>query len=89
MINLPYLVEHLPSPHSLPIGLFTTFSDNFAKVKEYLADFLLPEKIDLVGQRVDLILHTMETAPKSMRWRARARIGRRMDWYDLPDEVKR
>ncbi len=25
-------------------------------------------------------------APKSLRWRARARIGRRMAWYELPEE---
>ena len=81
--------SYLVSLTSKDWGLFTTLSDNFFKVKEHLSDFLLPEEIDLVGQRVDLILHTMETAPKSMRWRARARIGRRMDWYDLPDEVKR
>jgi hypothetical protein len=28
----------------------------------------------------------MERAPKSMRWRARARVGDRARWYELPEE---
>jgi hypothetical protein len=70
-------------------GLFTTLSDNLVRSKEHLAEFLQGNEVDLVDQRVDQILHTMQTAPKSLRWRARAKIGRRVEWYDLPDEVKR
>jgi hypothetical protein len=29
----------------------------------------------------------MEEAPKSRGWRRRAKIGRRMRWYETPDEV--
>jgi hypothetical protein len=64
-------------------------SDNLIKVKGLLPDYLLQDEVDRVTQRVDQILHAMEAAPKSLRWRARARIGRRMEWYELPDEVKR
>lgn len=28
-----------------------------------------------------------DEAPKSMRWRIRARVGERVRWYDLPEEV--
>jgi len=70
-------------------GLHTTLSDNLVRSKEHLAEFLQGNEVDLVEQRVDQILHTMQAAPKSLRWRARARIGRRVEWYDVPDEVKR
>jgi hypothetical protein len=29
----------------------------------------------------------METAPKSLRWKARARVGERVRWYELPEET--
>ena len=70
-------------------GLYTTLSDNLVKSKEHLADYLQADEVALVGQRVEQILQKMQMAPKSVRWRARAKIGRRMEWYDLPDEVKR
>ncbi len=31
----------------------------------------------------------LETCPKTIGWRARARIGERMRWYESPDEVVR
>ena len=70
-------------------GLYTTLSDNLIKAKEHLADYLQADEVELVEQRVEQILQKMQMAPKSVRWRARAKIGRRIEWYDLPDEVKR
>jgi hypothetical protein len=70
-------------------GLYTTLSDNLLKSQEHLADYLQADEVALVEQRVEQILQKMQMAPKSVRWRARARIGRRLEWYDLPDEVKR
>jgi len=70
-------------------GLFTTLSDNLVKSKEHLAEFLQGNEVDLVGQRVEHILQKMQSAQKSLHWRARARIGRRVEWFDLPDEVNR
>ena len=40
----------------------------------------------LVGERVDLLLATIEAAPKSVRWRARARVGERLQWWQDVDE---
>lgn len=30
----------------------------------------------------------MDSAPKSLKWRARAKIGRRIPWYELPEDVE-
>jgi len=40
----------------------------------------------LVGERVDILLATIEAAPKSVRWRARARVGERLQWWQDVDE---
>ena len=40
-----------------------------------------------VQERLADVRETMAAAPKSLKWRARARIGRRVPWYDLPEEV--
>jgi hypothetical protein len=70
-------------------GLYTTLNDNLVKAKEHLAEFLEENEVNLVVQRVEQILQKMQAAPKSLRWRARAKIGRRVEWFDLPDEVTR
>jgi hypothetical protein len=28
-----------------------------------------------------------ETAPKSLRWKARAKVGDRVRWYEMPEET--
>jgi len=40
-----------------------------------------------VTQRIEQITAALAAAPKSLRWRARAKVGRRIPWYDLPEEV--
>ena len=39
-----------------------------------------------VRDRVDALLGAIEAAPKSVRWRARARVGERMQWWQDVDE---
>ena len=39
-----------------------------------------------VAERVDALLAAIQAAPKSVRWRARARVGERMQWWQDVDE---
>jgi hypothetical protein len=39
-----------------------------------------------VVERVDALLAAIEAAPKSVRWRARARVGERLQWWQDVDE---
>lgn len=39
-----------------------------------------------IEQRLAAIWEAVEAAPKSFRWRARARVGERTRWYEEPDE---
>ena len=41
-----------------------------------------------IRERLDAIWEAVEVAPKSFRWRARARVGERTRWYEEPDEVE-
>jgi hypothetical protein len=40
-----------------------------------------------VADRLHALLDALQQAPKSARWRLRARVGDRVAWYVLPDEV--
>jgi hypothetical protein len=54
---------------------------------------MLPEILDendgraRVAQRLAELLGALEQAPKSRGWRRRAKLGRRVRWYEVPDEV--
>jgi hypothetical protein len=41
---------------------------------------------EAVRTRVDALLAAIEAAPKSVRWRARARVGERMQWWQDVDD---
>jgi hypothetical protein len=69
-------------------GWHTTLTDNLAKVAQRVpAVGLDGADARTVGQRITQITQILTEAPKSLRWRARAKIGRRVPWYELPEEV--
>jgi hypothetical protein len=41
----------------------------------------------LVDHRVVTLRNALEEVPKSTGWRMRAKVGERMRWYELPEEV--
>jgi len=43
-------------------------------------------KHDAVGQ-LGALSEAVQTAPKSLRWKARAKVGERVRWYELPEET--
>jgi hypothetical protein len=71
-------------------GFYTTLTDNLEKT-EALLDGILPDsrQRQIVAERAGKLLATLEAAPKSRGWRRRARIGRRLRWYETPDEASR
>ncbi len=71
-------------------GLHTTLTDNLGKLHALLGGILpAPQQRELVDERVSALLTKLEEAPKSRGWRRRAKIGRRMRWYEVPDEAQR
>jgi hypothetical protein len=72
-------------------GWYTTLGDNLERLEDRarLVHDLDDETRDLVVRRVQDVRSILDSAPKSTRWRLRARVGRRAPWYELPEEVAR
>ena len=71
-------------------GLQHTFELNLRRLREALADQpLAPAEASAIASRIDAIADAMERAPKSRRWKLRAKVGERKRWYEEPEEVER
>ena len=71
-------------------GLFTTVTDNLAACADHLAGLGLgPADAARIAGRIAVIRQGLDDAPKSLSWRMRARVGRRVRWYEVPEEVTR
>jgi hypothetical protein len=82
-------------------GWYATFMDNLARLMPAGvpspsgggqgggAAELPREAAGQIGERVATIGQALSAAPKSLQWKARAAIGRRMAWYELPEEIAR
>jgi hypothetical protein len=71
-------------------GLYTTATDNLAACADLLSE-LVPARQDRdrIAGRIDTITGALQAAPKTAGWRIRARVGRRVRWYEVPEEVVR
>ncbi len=74
-----YVVELL----SKDWGFYYTVSLNLDRVRRYMHS--IPELDDdrraLVGERIDQLWGKVEAAPKSLKWKLRARVGPARKWY--------
>jgi hypothetical protein len=100
--DIVHLLAGLPlSPEGIDTGRFgqvlasdwgwwRTVTGNLAKLPAIVADQpgLIPPqaRFDPVAQ-AKALTETAESAPKSMKWQLRARVGDRVRWYELPEEV--
>jgi len=62
-------------------------SDNLAKLAGFAGDALAEPDAAAVTERTQAIQRAIDEPGKSLRWKARARIGRHAPWYELPEEV--
>jgi len=69
-------------------GLYRTLQINFERLLAALPESGLDDgEQRLVAARVEGITEAVERVPKSVKWKARARVGDRVRWYEEPDEV--
>lgn len=87
MVNGAYISKVLSDDW----GYYYTVTTNLNKVKAFLGEFdaLTKEDRELVAARIDGLLTMIEEAPKSFKWKARARIGPKAKWYNVVEEVYR
>lgn len=67
-------------------GLHRTLQLNSQKVRSALASIAVDA--ELVNQRLDELWQRIDSQSKSMKWKLRARVGDRVAWYELPEEVR-
>ena len=67
-------------------GLYRTVQVNIGKLRAILDE--LDVDRPLANQRIDELWATVEAKPKPLKWKARARVGDRIRWYELPEEVR-
>jgi hypothetical protein len=71
-------------------GLYKTTLINLEKVKEVVSKLSLTnDEKDLISKRIQEILNTFESMPKSLAWTLRDRVGTRVKWYIEVEEVGR
>lgn len=71
-------------------GLWRTITLSLDKVQNLLEAYqLAPADKATIIYRFDILRAALRAAPKSIKWKMRARIGDKMPWYELPEEVKR
>ena len=68
-------------------GFCHTTEGNLGRLGELWAEEPLPAAPFDVAAQIASIRGAIEAAPKTMAWRMRARVGERVRWYELPEEV--
>ena len=68
-------------------GFCHTVERNLESVSELWSKEPLASTPFDVASQVSALRAIIERAPKSLAWRARARVGERVRWYETPEEV--
>ena len=69
-------------------GFYHTVERNLGRVAELAAEEPVEGAPYEVARQVDGIREAMTAAPRSIGWKARARVGERVRWYETPEEVR-
>jgi hypothetical protein len=64
-------------------GWWRTATETLDKVAAYAG-----ARVQAVAERVATLRAAIDAAPKSRRWKLRAKVGERMRWYELPEEIE-
>ena len=91
-INVPRILSFTSNDW----GWWRTVTGNLDTLDQYLAVEVKPEDLDLdngreilfqPGPQIADLRKAIEDAPKSTRWKLRARVGERQMWYQEPEEM--
>jgi hypothetical protein len=81
-------VRHLERVCSADWGVYTTVTDNLVKLRTMTSGLLDDADRALVDGRIARLADALDASAKSLKWRMRSRVGRRVAWYELPEEVR-
>jgi hypothetical protein len=79
VIDGPYIADLLHDDW----GFYYTVTTNLQKVDRFLPDnaALSPDQAEVIRARLAEMLGLIEGAPKSRKWRLRAKVGPKKQWY--------
>lgn len=86
-VNMRYIAKLLGDDW----GFYYTVTTNLKKIKELLSKFEVLSSEDRVDveSKIDKLLNAVESQPKSLKWKGRARVGTSMKWYEEVGEAVR
>src|SRR6202171_1320055 len=67
-------------------GLYRTLQVNTGKLRATLGELDVAHA--LARSRLDEVGRAVEAKPKPLKWKLRAQVGDRVQWYELPEEVR-
>jgi hypothetical protein len=72
-------------------GFYYTATTNLKKLETFLPkyDALTDEQRNIVASKIEKLLQGIESVPKTLRWKLRARVGPSRIWYNEVEEVER
>lgn len=80
--------DHVTGLLAADWGWWRTATQTIAKIRAHLPTLALPaEDEGVIDSRLSRLLAAIEDRPKSRKWRARARLGERVRWYEEPEEI--
>ncbi len=65
-------------------GMYTTFRKSLEALKQRVRTSTGSDALAMEG-RIGRLISMMDSKPKSLAWKMRARIGERAKWYELPE----
>ena len=69
-------------------GLCHTVERNLRRIESHAGGWPMPDGTFAPAGQAGVLLERIAAAPKSRAWRARARVGERVRWYETPEEVR-
>ncbi len=67
-------------------GLWRTITLNLERISSALPNYVpSPNGQAHVKSKIDALWKTLDSEPKSFRWKVRARVGEKVKWYELPE----
>jgi hypothetical protein len=81
-------VQHVAKLCAADWGLWRTATLNLDRAREGVGGYeLAPEQAQTLKEQLDAVRAAIDAAPKTARWKLRARVGERVQWYEEPEEV--
>ncbi len=84
--------KHIAGLLSKDWGLYYTTTLSLDKIRKGLEVYRQPfsdQDVENIKARIDSLSKMIEEAPKSLSWKARAKIGPKVKWYNDVDDVER